>query len=199
MLTGSGHSVAEIAGLLRISPLTVENLKRRVYAKLDVSSSAHAVARAASLGLLDQRAAPAASRRPQADGGTAVLTVVSGQPGAALDQVVTALIASRLPFVLVRVARPGRRHALGALASRPDRGRAGGSGTAGLGPVVAELGVPAMLVHSKPLDPPELAEALACGASALVAGGPGGRPFPLRTADGQPGVPGGRLDARCGR
>jgi DNA-binding CsgD family transcriptional regulator len=36
-------------------------------------------------------------------------------------------------------------------------------------PVVAELGVPAVLVHSKPLDPPELAEALACGASALVA------------------------------
>ena len=27
VLTGSGHSVSEIAGLLRISPLTVENLK----------------------------------------------------------------------------------------------------------------------------------------------------------------------------
>ena len=36
-------------------------------------------------------------------------------------------------------------------------------------PVVAELGIPAVLVHSSPLDPPELAEALACGASALVA------------------------------
>ena len=35
--------------------------------------------------------------------------------------------------------------------------------------MVAELGIPAVLVHSKLLDPPELAEALACGASALVA------------------------------
>ena len=64
MLTGSGHSVPEIADLLRISPLTVENIKRRVYAKLDVSSGAHAVARAASFGMLDQRAVPAARRRP---------------------------------------------------------------------------------------------------------------------------------------
>src|ERR1700729_1305825 len=55
VLTGSGHSVAEIAGLLAISPLTVENIKRRVYAKLDVSSNVHAVAKAASLGMLDQR------------------------------------------------------------------------------------------------------------------------------------------------
>jgi two-component system, NarL family, nitrate/nitrite response regulator NarL len=169
VLTGSGHSVPEIAGLLRISPLTVENIKRRVYAKLDVSSSAHAVARAASLGMLDQRAAaPAASRRPQADDGTTVLTVVSGQPGAALDQVVTALIASRLPFVLVRVPAAvadthwARWHRGPIVAALVDPGP-------GDWPVVAELGIPAVLVHSKPLDPPELAEALASGASALVA------------------------------
>ncbi len=53
-LASSGHSVAEIAVLLGISPLTVENLKRRVYAKLGVNSSAQAVSRAASLGMLDQ-------------------------------------------------------------------------------------------------------------------------------------------------
>jgi two-component system, NarL family, nitrate/nitrite response regulator NarL len=168
VLAGSGHSVPEIAGLLRISPLTVENIKRRVYAKLDVSSSAHAVARAASLGMLDQRAAPAASRRPQADGGTTVLTVVSGRPGAALDQVVTALIASRLPFVLVRVPAAvadthwARWHRGPIVAALVDPGPPDW-------PVVAELGIPAVLVHSKLLDPPELAEALACGASALVA------------------------------
>jgi DNA-binding NarL/FixJ family response regulator len=34
--------------------------------------------------------------------------------------------------------------------------------------LVSELGVPAILVHSKPVDPPELAQALACGASALL-------------------------------
>ena len=38
VLAGSGHSVSEIAELLRISPLTVENVKRRIYAKLDVNS-----------------------------------------------------------------------------------------------------------------------------------------------------------------
>ena len=168
VLTGSGHSVPEIAGLLQLSPLTVENIKRRVYAKLDVSSSVHAVARAASFGMLDQRAAPPARRRPQAEAGTTVLTVVSGQPGPALDQVVTALIASRLPFVLVRVPEP-------VAGTHWARWHRGPIVTALVDPeppdwpVVAELGVPAVLVHSKPLDPPELAEALACGASALVA------------------------------
>ncbi len=167
VLTGSGHSVPEIAGLLQISPLTVENTKRRVYAKLDVSSSVHAVARAASLGMLDQHAAPA-GRRPPAEGGTAALTLVSGRPGATLDQVVTALIASRLPFVLVRV--PGkvadthwaRWHRGPLVAALVDPGPLDW-------PVVAELGIPAVLVHSSPLAPPELAEALACGASAMVA------------------------------
>src|SRR6266516_7111209 len=174
VLTGSGHSVPEIAALLGISPLTVENTKRRVYAKLDVSSSVHAVARAASFGMLEQRggqasrARPVARSRPAADGGCTVLTVVSGQPGATLDRVVTALIASRLPFVLVRVPGPvadthwARWHRGPLVAALVDPGPRGW-------PVVAELGIPAVLVHSSPLDPPELAEALSCGASALVA------------------------------
>src|ERR1022692_4495104 len=111
VLTGSGHSVPEIAGLLRISPLTVENIKRRVYAKLDVSSSAHAVARAASLGMLDQRSAPAARRRPQAGRGAR-----QWWPG----------VARRAPAVRPRRGpRRGRLHALGALASRSNRGGAG--------------------------------------------------------------------------
>src|SRR6266571_4251536 len=168
VLTGSGHSVLQIAALLRISPLTVENIKRRVYAKLDVSSSVHAVARAASLGMLDQPSAPAARRRPPAEGGTTVLTVVSGQPGRTLDLMVTALLGSRLPFVLVRI--PGqvadthwaRWHRGPLVAALVDPGPPDW-------PVVAELGIPAVLVHSSPLEPPELAEALACGASALVA------------------------------
>jgi two-component system, NarL family, nitrate/nitrite response regulator NarL len=174
VLTGSGHSVAEIAGLLGISPLTVENLKRRVYAKLDVSSSVHAVAKAASLGMLEPRPPaeaakrrPVARRRPPAEGEGVVLAVVSGQYCSALDQVVAALVSSPLPFVLVRKPGPvsdthwARWHRGPIVAVLVD-------------PVpedwdmVAELGVPAILVHSKPLDPPELAEALACGASSLV-------------------------------
>jgi len=180
VLTGSGHSVAEIAALLRLSPLTVENFKRRVFAKLDVSSSVHAVARAASLGMLDRHAAPAAPaarrrplaprRPPSAGEDSAVLTVVSGQRCSTFDEVVVALVASRLPFVLVQGPGPGpladthwARWHRGPIVvvlvdpAPPDWDLA------------AELGVPAILVHSKALDPPELAEALACGAGALVA------------------------------
>jgi DNA-binding NarL/FixJ family response regulator len=170
VLTGSGHSVSEIAALLGISPLTVENLKRRVYAKLGVNSGAHAVSRAASLGMLDRQTSPAPKRpAPTSSGDFTVLTVVSGEPSAALDQVVLILLTARLPFVLVRKhesmtdshwARWHRGPILAALVdpSLEDWG------------LIEELGVPAILVHSKPLDPPELAEALASGASALVSG-----------------------------
>jgi DNA-binding NarL/FixJ family response regulator len=167
VLTGSGHSVAEIAALLKLSPLTVENLKRRVYAKLDVSSSVHAVAKAASLGMLDQRAARDAGRRRAADEDSVVLSVVSGSRGSALTKVVTALVSSPLPFVLVRGPGPvadthwARWHRGPIVAVLVDPAPSDWD-------LVAELGIPAILVHSRPLEPPELAEALACGASSLV-------------------------------
>jgi uncharacterized protein with ACT and thioredoxin-like domain len=68
VLIGSGHSVPEIADLLGISSLRVENLKRSVYAKLDVSSGAQAVSRLTSLGMLDRRAQarPSRARPPRA-------------------------------------------------------------------------------------------------------------------------------------
>jgi two-component system, NarL family, nitrate/nitrite response regulator NarL len=167
MLAGSGHSVPEMADLLGISPLTIENLKRRIYAKLDVNSGAHAVSTAASLGILDQHAAPAARHREPPSEDFPVLTVVSGQASSTLDQVVRVLLASAQPFVLVR----DRRHVAGAHWARWHRG-----------PIIAtlvdpepddwgiveELAVPAILVHSKPLDSSELADALASGASSLV-------------------------------
>jgi DNA-binding NarL/FixJ family response regulator len=167
VLTGSGHSVAEIASLLKISPLTVENLKRRVYAKLDVSSSVHAVAKAASLGILDQRNASDARRRRPADEDSVVLSVVCGQRRSALTRVVTALLASQLPFVLVHEPGPvadahwARWHRGPIVAVLVDPAPPAWN-------LVAELGVPAILVHSRPLEPPELAEALSCGASSLV-------------------------------
>jgi DNA-binding NarL/FixJ family response regulator len=168
MLASSGHSVAEMAVLLRISPLTVENLKRRVYAKLGVNSSAQAVARAASLGMLSVRAdhQPAA-QPPPGSTGFATLTVVSGQPGPALDQVVAVLIAAGLPFVLAQA--PG----LVADAHWAEWNR-GPIVTALVNPgpadwdLVEELGVPAIVVHSEPLDPLEFARALASGANSLV-------------------------------
>jgi two-component system, NarL family, nitrate/nitrite response regulator NarL len=167
VLTGSGHSVSEIAILLGISPLTVDNLKRRVYGKLGVNSSAHAVSRAASLGMLDRQAEPAPRRRVSTSGDYPMLTVVSGQACWALDQVVMSLVASKLPFVLIREPEPvadthwARWNRGPIVAALVDPGPQDW-------PLVEELGIPAILVHSKQLDPPELAEALANGASALV-------------------------------
>ena len=96
------------------------------------------------------------------------LAVVSGQPNPALEQIVAALVRSSLPFVLVREPGP-------VADSHWARWHRGPIVVVLVDPesqdwdVVAELGVPAILVHSKPLDPPELAEALASGASSLVA------------------------------
>jgi DNA-binding NarL/FixJ family response regulator len=167
VLTGSGHSVSEIAALLMISPHTVENLKRRVYAKMGVNSSAHAASRAASLGMLDRQATPAPRRQAPASGDFAMLAIVSGQACWASDQVMQVLVASRLPYASIREPGPvadshwARWHRGPIVAALVDPGP-------GDWQLVEDLGVPAILVHSKPLDPAELAEALARGASALV-------------------------------
>lgn len=167
VLTASGHSVGEMAALLQISPLTVENLKRRVFAKLDVSSSAQAVSRAASLGMLDRSASPARRSREYDNGAATVLTVLSGQPGPAMKEVAAALLGTRLPFVHIRMHEPvsethwARWHRGPIVAVLVDPEEADWD-------LVAELGVPAILVHSKPVDPPDLAEALASGANALI-------------------------------
>jgi DNA-binding NarL/FixJ family response regulator len=55
-LLDHGHRVPEIAALLDISPYTVENHKRRIYAKLGVGNQTQAVCRATSLGLVPGRA-----------------------------------------------------------------------------------------------------------------------------------------------
>jgi DNA-binding NarL/FixJ family response regulator len=167
VLTASGHSVCEMGTLLGISPLTVENLKRRVFAKLEVNSSAHAVSKAASLGMLDRPARPAPRTRADDSGAYPVLAVVSGQQGPASDLIAAVLIATRRPFVLIRTPGPvaetdwARWHRGPIVAILVDPGRRDWD-------LVAELSIPAILVHSKPVDPPELAEALAAGASALL-------------------------------
>jgi two-component system, NarL family, nitrate/nitrite response regulator NarL len=167
VLAGSGHSVPEIADLLGISPLTVENVKRRIYAKLDVNSGAHAVSRAASLGILDQHREPAVRHREPPNEDFPVLTVVSGQTPWALDQVTQILIANKLPFVLLRdrsnVSQThwARWHRGPIVAALVDPEPADWA-------VVEELAIPAILVHSKPLESAELADALANGATSLV-------------------------------
>ncbi len=166
-LAASGHSGPEIAGLLGISPLTVDNFKRRIYAKLDVNSGAHAVSRAASLGILDRRADPEPRRREPPSDDFAVLTVVAGQPCSARDQVIQVLMRSAQSFVLVQAPGPVSR-------SHWARWHRGPIVAALVDPelacwdLVEDLAVPAILVHSKPLDPPDVADALARGASSLV-------------------------------
>ncbi len=167
VLAGSGHSVPEMADLLGISPLTVENIKRRIYAKLDVNSGAHAVSRAASLGILDQHPKPPVRYREPPSEDFPVLTVVSGQASWALDQVTQILVASKLPFVLVRdrsnlsKAHWARWHRGPIVAALVDPEAADWA-------IVEELAIPAILVHSKPLESGELADALANGATSLV-------------------------------
>lgn len=51
-LMSAGHTSDDIAALLRISPHTVDNHRRRLYTKLGVSSQSAAVARAISLGMV---------------------------------------------------------------------------------------------------------------------------------------------------
>src|SRR5256886_15641739 len=151
-----------------MSALTMKSITRGVYARLEVSSGAPAVARAASLGMLERKAPVAAPRRRTTEGGSGVLGVVAGRPGPVLDHVVTVLLGSKLPFVLIR--RPGpvgdshwaRWHRGPIVAALVDPAPSDWD-------LVAEMGIPAVLVHGQPLDSPDLAEALANGASALVA------------------------------
>ena len=54
-LIAEGHTAAEVAQQLGISPKTVENRKQSIFAKLDVQNQAHAVAVALRSGILAPR------------------------------------------------------------------------------------------------------------------------------------------------
>ncbi|MGH3876556.1 MAG: LuxR C-terminal-related transcriptional regulator [Actinophytocola sp.] len=97
-LMSCGHSVAEMAGLLGISPRTMENHKRRLYLKLNVGSSRHAVFRASALGLIDPPAGGPHRIVDRRERGRALLTVVHGQ-GPSTDGVLCRLLLARIPWV----------------------------------------------------------------------------------------------------
>lgn len=108
-LMSSGHNVPQIADLLRISPRTVENRKRRLYLKLGVGSSAHAVSRATALGLLDLPVAN--SQVWRGERGRAPLAVVHGSRGPTLDRVLLTLLKVNVPLVHARLVAPlGQEH-----------------------------------------------------------------------------------------
>jgi two-component system nitrate/nitrite response regulator NarL len=165
-LMGSGHSVPEMAGLLRISPRAVENHKRRLYVKLGVGSSSHAVSRATSLGLADA-AAERGPVRPDVERGRSPLVVLHGPAGVAVDAVACACLAAQLPVVRLSAPQP--------LSGDHWAGWQRGPLVAVLvdpGPeawqVPGTLNVPAIVVHSRGPDLPALLDALLRGARALL-------------------------------
>lgn len=102
-LMSSGHTVTDIARLLRISPHTVDNHKRRVYAKFGVDSQSLVVSRAMALGLVDPPKVDGEVRLSQP--GQPLLVVVSGT-GPMLDRAIQALVARGLPYVRARPRQP---------------------------------------------------------------------------------------------
>jgi two-component system, NarL family, nitrate/nitrite response regulator NarL len=164
-LMSSGHNVPEMARLLQVSPQTVENHKRRLYVKLDVRNSGHAVARAASLGLID---VPVGEVGPKPwERGRCPLAVIRGQAGAGLEIVQRALLAAAVPFVRLHSPAP-REHEHWAQWQR--------------GPIVTVLvdpappdwlvpaaaGAPMIVVLSEDPDLSTLADVLLRGAHALL-------------------------------
>ena len=110
-----------------------------------------------------------------------------------------ALLSSGQPFVLMRGPGPAadahwvRWHRGPLVAVLVDRETPDWD-------LVTDLGIPAILVHSKPFDSPELACVLATGASALVAADRiDGIIFLAVLRMGEPGIPGGgfQADVRC--
>lgn len=167
LLMGSGHSVPEIAVQLGVSHSTIENHKRRIYAKLDAHSGVHAVARAVTLGLLDGQP-PARARQPGEEG-RALVVVVAGRPGLTLDRVFRTLVSSALPFVW-------ERSPMSVADGEPA------DWASYHGPMVAvlvdpgpdawrtptALDLPVILVHSRPLDRPTVVDALRLGLDGMV-------------------------------
>jgi DNA-binding NarL/FixJ family response regulator len=110
-LLGSGHSVPEMAHLLRISPHTVENHKRHIYVKLGVGNQIHAVSRATSLGLVAPGPTGTPPRRAGVEPGRPELAVLAGTPGPLLDEVTGVLVGRGLPILYVRAPDDlGREH-----------------------------------------------------------------------------------------
>lgn len=103
-LMSSGHTVSDIARLLRISPHTVDNHKRRVYAKFGVGSQSLAVSRAIALGLVEPAKSNGEARHWQP--GQPPLAVVCGPASPVLNQVVQTLVGRGLPFVHARSQQP---------------------------------------------------------------------------------------------
>jgi two-component system nitrate/nitrite response regulator NarL len=168
LLLAMGHSVPEMAALLEISPHTVENHKRHLYAKLGVGTRAHAVSRAAALGLTPPVSDPAGRTpatgspppEPTADGGPAgdPLVLLAGAPGGAMDEVAAAVAACGLT---VGYGPPPATHRGPVIAVLVDP-------RVGDWLVRASTGIPVVVVHSTQPTLATLADAQLRGAHAML-------------------------------
>jgi DNA-binding NarL/FixJ family response regulator len=173
-LLAGGRNVPQIAQRLGISARTVENYKRRLYAKLGVGNASHAVSRATTLGLIE---APDGDARPAGvEPGRTPVVVAHGRPGTCLDAVALAVLGARLPLVL---STPGDAGPAGAVDIDRPHWLAWHRGPLAVvlvdpGPgdwaIATGLRAPLIVVHSTGPDLSAVADALMHGAQALVRG-----------------------------
>jgi DNA-binding NarL/FixJ family response regulator len=169
-LLGAGHSVPQMAQLMRISPRTVENHKRRIYVKLGVGNQIRAVSQATSMGLIGTGTGEVARPRSGTEAPRTPFVVVCGSPGEQLDRVAESLAGAGVPFVH---ADPG--------SEWPDEAGEGPSTPEPSAVVLIEpgpsgwklvdtVGAPSLLVLFHQPDLAELADALLRGVRSLVRG-----------------------------
>jgi two-component system, NarL family, nitrate/nitrite response regulator NarL len=168
-LLGAGHSVPQMAQLMRISPRTVENHKRRIYVKLGVGNQIRAVSQATSMGLIGNGTGDIARPRTGTDAPRTPFVVICGHAGEHLDRVAEALAAAGVPFIhadptgewSAEDAGPDSPRPSAVVLVEPDPG----------GWRVADaVGAPSVMVMFRQPDLSELADTLLRGVRSLVRG-----------------------------
>ena len=169
-LISSGYTLGQVATALQITPRTVENYKRRIFAKLDTHSQAHAAAYAVRLGLLPTSAETEAPSRPPVADETSphpVVALLCGRPGPLADQVGEALLANQIPLIVDHSNEQ-------LVADHPARHNRGTVIVVLVDPDPADWSVPLdlpsriVVVHSAALGQAEMVDAVLRGADALV-------------------------------
>ena len=168
-LLGAGHSVPQMAQLMRISPRTVENHKRRIYVKLGVGNQIRAVSQATSMGLIGSGTGDIARPRTGTDVPRTPFVVLCGHAGEHLDRVAEALVAAGMPFMhtdpagewSAEDAGPDSPQPSAMVLVEPDPG----------GWRIADaVQAPSVMVMFRPPDLSELADTLLRGVRSLVRG-----------------------------
>ncbi|MCU7727768.1 LuxR C-terminal-related transcriptional regulator [Actinoplanes sp. KI2] len=162
-LVTAGHTAAQIAELLRLTPAAVEKAKHRIYRKLGVGYQGEAVARMLGLGLLDHDL----DRAPDRTGGGELLVVLRGSDPATRLAVLAALLTARV--AVQQELQP-------CLVGKPwDEVQRGPVVLVLLDPGATEWmraddgTTPTVLVHSGPLCRAQVADLLLHGVCAIVA------------------------------